>query len=181
MVCAALVMWLLISSMYSNKSSFAVAIGSFRNLGSRNVQASRTVVYESPASRLSLEARAQSFPPSWSKTCFTEAFEALRAGRQLNLRSQGLDVFVRLLRSTVHLPCRTGLDEGHVNHSDIPENLAQVGLQRVKPFSRGSRFVFACARDDHSRLLTAEKAFIAAISIHFESNSTTNDMVNVSF
>src|SRR5258708_10481245 len=125
--------------------------------------------------------KVQLFPPSWSKRRLTEAFEALRAGRQPNLRFQGRDVFVRLLRSSVHLPCRTRLNEGHIYHSDIRENLAQVGLQRVKPFSRRSRLIFACARDDHRRLLTAEKAFIAAISIHFESNSATNDVVYVSF
>src|SRR5258708_18337687 len=47
-----------------------------------NVQARRTVVYQSPATRLNVGARAQSVPPSWSKPWLTEAFEPLRAARQ---------------------------------------------------------------------------------------------------
>src|SRR5258708_12069255 len=61
--------------------------------------------------------KVQLFPPSWSKRRFTEAFEALRAGRQPNLRFQGRDVFVRLLRSSVHLACRTDRKSTRLNSS----------------------------------------------------------------
>lgn len=62
----------------------------------------------------------------------------LRASRYRQLVIQRGNVLISFLRSVVHLPGGTGLNESDIGHSDKPENFTQVRLQRVEPFGRRS-------------------------------------------